>query len=93
MIGLLRQLADIPASKCNRYDVMKYWHPEAGGRVEHTEHLNVTLEQAQEICSRPESSFREGDESNWWYLGYIQHESRTAHLSIHRIFRESRKRG
>ena len=91
MIGVLRDLASIPEATGEKHDVVKYYHPDGGSKSEYTDHLGVSLEEAQDICSAPEASYKEGDTSGWWFLGYVRSGSRTKHLTAWRVFSESRK--
>lgn len=51
------------------YHIMKYWHPDAGKSSEFVEEVE-TKGEAQAICSGPESSFRLGNTTNHYFLGY-----------------------
>ena len=65
----------------NGYSIMKYWHPDARKRPEEVSHVD-TEEEAQEICGRPESSYKEGDTSTWYFLGYTRAGNRSKHVTL-----------
>ena len=81
-ITLLKKLASMQADSSVRgYAILKYWHPAAGGKVEFVRTV-ATREEAQQICAAPEASFKEGDERNWYFLGYTPAGSRTAYVRL-----------
>jgi len=82
MIGILKKLAGMePDSRCRGYSIMKYWHPDAKKPVERVGGVS-TLEEAKEICTGEGSSYKEGDTSDWYFLGYVHNGSRTPHLTL-----------
>ena len=82
MFKTLKKAASFPETEdSGRYDVMKYWHPDAKKPPElHSE--DHTLGEAQEMCARPESSHKEGNTSDWYFLGYVDSNSRTRHITL-----------
>jgi hypothetical protein len=70
MIKTLRNLSGLnPTQNCTGYDIIKFWHPAADKASEVVQTVD-TLEEAQAICSAPESSYKEGPESTHYFLGY-----------------------
>ncbi len=85
MIGTLKKLSGMePVTFLKGYRLIKHWHPDSGKTIEFIEGNVLTLEAAQEICSRPrpESSFKEGETKDWYFIGYAARSSRTAHLKL-----------
>lgn len=82
---MIKQLKDMAGmhtdTRIKGYSIMKYPHPDANKRPEFIENVK-TLEEAQEICSSPESSYKEGPTKNWYFLGYTEAGSRTGHITI-----------
>lgn len=60
---------------------MKYWHPDAKKSPEDVGVVS-SLDEAQERCSDPESSYKEGDTKNWYFLGYVSAGSRSRHITL-----------
>ena len=82
MLGVLKKLAGMePDRRCHGYSIMKYWHPDAKKPVERVGGVS-TLEEAKEICTGEGSSYKEGDTSDWYFLGYVHNGSRTPHLTL-----------
>jgi len=82
MIGILKKLAGMEHDSRGRgYSIMKYWHPDAKKPVEPVGTAS-TLEEAQGICAGAGSSYKEGDTSTWYFLGYVHNGSRTPHLTL-----------
>lgn len=53
------------------YTIMKYWHPSSPNATESVTTVE-SLEEAQEICSSPESSYKLGPTTEWYFLGYVR---------------------
>ena len=82
MLGVLKKLASMEHdSRCRGYSIIKFWHPDAKKGPECVGGAS-TLDEAQEICTGEGSSFKEGETSNWYFLGYTHNGSRTAHLTL-----------
>lgn len=83
MIAELQKLADMgPVPYGTRgYSIWKYWHPDAGKSPERLQGV-ATLEAAQTVCTGEGSSFKEGDTSNWYFLGYVPNSSRTGQVVL-----------
>ena len=82
MIGVLKKLAGMEHDSRGRgYSIMKFWHPDAKKPAECVGGAS-TLEEAREICTGEGSSFKEGETSNWYFLGYVSNGSRTSHLTL-----------
>lgn len=67
------------------YHIVKYTHPDNPNPNEVLQTVD-TLEEAQAICSAPESSYKEGPTSTWYFIGYVPANSRTKHIQIWNCF-------
>lgn len=82
MIKSLKKLASMDTDESvPGFSIMKYWHPDAGKKPEFVRGVRTEAE-AQEICGAPESSFKEGDTENWYFLGYVRAGSRSCHVTL-----------
>lgn len=55
------------------YIIMKYWHPSSGKEPERYDpDCEYTGDGAQAVCSQ--GSYKEGPQSEWYFLGYIKSE-------------------
>ncbi len=87
MISLLKKVGGLEAEPFVKgYDICKFYHPDSPKKIEFVKHVK-TLKEAQEICEGPDSSFKEGETENWYFLGYKESKSRTYHLTAWSAFR------
>lgn len=83
MIRTLKDLSGLnPTQNRTGYNIIKFWHPDAHGKSSEVVQQVSTLEEAKEICSAPDSSYKEGPTSEWYFLGYSQNDSRTSHIQL-----------
>lgn len=80
MTGPLKKLGPQPTGATG-YVIIRFPHPSSGKMAEEIQRVE-TLEEAQTICSAPESSFHEGPEENWWFLGYAEASSKTSTYTL-----------
>lgn len=90
MLNELRKLAEMPATPDDYdgpYDIVKIWHPSADKDRETVGRV-ATLEEAQEICRDPETSYKPADRptSEWYFFGYEETSSRTRRFKLFRNF-------
>jgi len=86
MINELMKLSSLqPDTLAKGYSILRYPHSSTGRGPTFFGDAK-TLEEAQEFCSRPESSFKEGPEEDWYYYGYVENSSRTHYFTAWRIF-------
>lgn len=85
MISTLKKISSLekhPSPLLTGYGFKKYYHPDSGKKPEEFGDIVQSLEQAQEFCNRPESSFKEGDSEHWWFIGYYETSSRTSRITL-----------
>ena len=82
---MFKQLKDLtnrnPVRNLKGYTIVKYPHPSSDLPPSDVRGFD-TLEEAQEYCSRPESSYKEGPKCDWYFLGYVENSSRTAKVTL-----------
>jgi hypothetical protein len=72
------------------YLLIKYPHPDNPAEEEVVGRVD-TLEKAQAYCARPESSFKEGDTSTWYFIGYVAAGSNYWWLPIWKAFKANER--
>lgn len=67
----LKKLTGIGENPRNGFKIMRYWHPDSRKGSEFVKFVE-TLEEAQEHCSDPSSSYKIGPTSGWYFDGYVE---------------------
>ena len=82
MLKELEKLTGLTSGTSEWYRLMKYPHPAANKPPTLIDGPPLTLEQAQEFCSRDSSSFKEGPEKDWYFIGYVRTDDRTKFITL-----------
>ena len=63
------------------YDIIKFPHPDAKQSPSKVKTVG-SLKEAQRICKRKDSSYKEGPTSDWYFLGYEESSSPSKHVTL-----------
>jgi hypothetical protein len=83
---MLKELKDLTnahsvSSEPESYDVIRFHHPDGGGRFQLIKE-GLSLAEAQKHCQDPTTSCKTGPTTNWWFDGYIESKSKTTYLRM-----------
>lgn len=81
--GDLKRLTGLTSGTSKEYCILRYHHPDGGGRIEFIKD-GLTLEEAQAHCQDPATSNKTGPTTEWWFDGYTKSDSKTKHFKLWR---------
>lgn len=77
----LKRSADLTSGTSEEYCILRFHHPDGGGRIEFIKG-GLTLEEAQAHCQDPATSYKTGPTSGWWFDGYAKSDSKTSYFKL-----------